>query len=351
MSGTKDVWAKDVLAKEIPGFLKRRKLRTCVILAGEQMETEGTAMNKTIDYILAVAKYGGITRAAAQLYITPSALSKFVQVREEELQVKLFIREGKKFTLTYAGERYVEMLKTMMAYQQKMDNEMERIASMYMGRLRIGFQMSLAETVITQIIPDFMKEFPDIQIMLEESSANELTQMLKQNELDAVLSLTEEQDPQMNYITIAEGHWVLAVPKQSPLLDKAVKREGFGNPWIDLRLCLGEKMILLGDGQPMRVYTDQIFELLGSRPETNVLVKTTRTALLCVRAGLGITISSDLLIRHHRMQDQIAELSFGEHPAGEHMSLAYSKKSILVEEIRRFAEISRKYINLKLHKR
>lgn len=47
-------------------------------------------MDKNVQYILEVAKCGGITKAANNLYITPSALSKFVQAREEELNVQLF---------------------------------------------------------------------------------------------------------------------------------------------------------------------------------------------------------------------------------------------------------------------
>ena len=49
-------------------------------------------MDKNVQYILEVAKCGGITKAANNLYITPSALSKFVQAREEELNVQLFHR-------------------------------------------------------------------------------------------------------------------------------------------------------------------------------------------------------------------------------------------------------------------
>ena len=64
-------------------------------------------MDKNVQYILEVAKCGGITKAANNLYITPSALSKFVQAREEELNVQLFHRIGKRFVLTAAGEYYV----------------------------------------------------------------------------------------------------------------------------------------------------------------------------------------------------------------------------------------------------
>ena len=54
-------------------------------------------MDKGIEYILEVARCGGITKAADNLFITPSALSKFVQAREEQLQVKLFHRIGSRW--------------------------------------------------------------------------------------------------------------------------------------------------------------------------------------------------------------------------------------------------------------
>lgn len=68
-------------------------------------------MDRSIEYILEVARCGGISKAARNLFITPSALSKFVIQKEEDLGVQIFHREGNKFTLTYPGERYVEMLK------------------------------------------------------------------------------------------------------------------------------------------------------------------------------------------------------------------------------------------------
>lgn len=65
-------------------------------------------MDKNIQYILEVARQGGITKAANKLYITPSALSRFVQARESELNVLLFHRVGKRFVPTEAGKYYIQ---------------------------------------------------------------------------------------------------------------------------------------------------------------------------------------------------------------------------------------------------
>ena len=99
-------------------------------------------MDKTVEYVLEVARCGGIAKAARNLYITPSALSKFIIQKEEEIGVRIFNREGNKFSLTFPGERYVEMLKEEAALQEKMRTEMARLADLFSGRMRVGFQMS-----------------------------------------------------------------------------------------------------------------------------------------------------------------------------------------------------------------
>ena len=78
-------------------------------------------MDKNIQYILEVARCGGITRAAEKLYITPSALSKFVQAREEEMNIRLFRRLGKKFVLTDAGQYYVRKCEEIERIQNEVD--------------------------------------------------------------------------------------------------------------------------------------------------------------------------------------------------------------------------------------
>lgn len=114
-------------------------------------------MDKNVQYILEVAKCGGITKAANNLYITPSALSKFVQAREEELNVQLFHRIGKRFVLTAAGEYYVGRCKEIETIQKEITIQMERFSSMSHGMIRIGVQPSFSDLVLKDIIATVYK--------------------------------------------------------------------------------------------------------------------------------------------------------------------------------------------------
>ena len=63
---------------------------------------------RDLSYVLAIARYQNITKAANSLYVTQPTLTKFLQNLEAELGQKLFRKLGHRFVLTYAGERYVE---------------------------------------------------------------------------------------------------------------------------------------------------------------------------------------------------------------------------------------------------
>ena len=55
---------------------------------------------KDLTYVLAIAKYQNITKAAESLYITQPTLTKFLQNLEKQLGQKLFKKMGNRFLLT-----------------------------------------------------------------------------------------------------------------------------------------------------------------------------------------------------------------------------------------------------------
>lgn len=109
-------------------------------------------MAKSLNYIIEVAELGNLNKAAAALEITSSALSKYIISKEKELGVDLFERVGKKFVLTYAGQRYVQWAKKISQMQNKMDEELKSIAACRSGIIYFGFQLMMSKVVIADII-------------------------------------------------------------------------------------------------------------------------------------------------------------------------------------------------------
>ena len=149
-----------------------------------------------------VARCGGITKAAENLFITPSALSKFVQAREAELQVKLFHRVGKRFVLTQAGEYYVQKIGEIERIQRELDTQMSSFSSMSRGVIRIGVQATFTEVMFRFILPELKEAFPGIRILMHERTVGELVQMVKGRQLDVLLAVIDKQEHGFCYETV-----------------------------------------------------------------------------------------------------------------------------------------------------
>lgn len=294
--------------------------------------------------MLEVARCGGIAKAARNLFITPSALSKYIIQKEDELGVKLFARDGNKFTLTYPGERYVEMLREAEDLQEKMNREMARLADLYSGRLRIGTQMSFAELMIRGVLPAIQDEYPNIRIFMEEAGNNELMKMLKKNQLDVILSLSEDKDESLRYDKLLESPIVVAAAKDSPLCGRAENKPGFTYPWISDDAIIEENIIFDRGERSFRKYADYLLSRGKAPLHSDITITNARTALLCVEQDLGIIIIPEIIVTALHFQNRLDLYSFGAYERFSALFAISDSKSVLANEVQTFGKIAKEII-------
>ena len=63
--------------------------------------------SRQLEYFLAVARYLNFTRAAEALYVSQTAITRQIQVLEEEVGAQLFFRTKKQVQLTAAGQVFL----------------------------------------------------------------------------------------------------------------------------------------------------------------------------------------------------------------------------------------------------
>ena len=96
-------------------------------------------MNLTqIRYFVTVAQVQNMTRAAELLHLSQPTLSKSISKLEEELNVPLFTRNGRKITLNEPGKRFLDAAMVMLQELYDATEEMDELASGTGNRLAIG---------------------------------------------------------------------------------------------------------------------------------------------------------------------------------------------------------------------
>jgi len=126
-------------------------------------------MNSASDEMTAfvrVIERGSFAAAAADLGITPSALSKLVSRIEDRLGVSLLTRTTRRLALTAEGELFAARSREILASIEAAEAEVTAASRAPRGHLRIAVGTVFAKQILGPALPVFLGRYPDITVQL-----------------------------------------------------------------------------------------------------------------------------------------------------------------------------------------
>lgn len=115
----------------------------------------------------AIMETGSFTRAAQQLELSKSAVSKAMARLEEQLQTKLLVRTTRKLSPTVAGLDFYQHCREIV---QEADLAFEHIGAMRStpsGRVTLTAPVNYGATRIAPLMPELLERYPEIDIDLQ----------------------------------------------------------------------------------------------------------------------------------------------------------------------------------------
>jgi len=135
-------------------------------------------------YFTAVVQWNGYREASRQRNVAQPALSQAVSELEEELGVKLFVREKRRAHLTPEGEIfYLEAVRVLEQAQHAIEAA-RRAARGEIGLLRIGFLGSATASFLPDLIRAYRQRYPGVKLNLQELTPQQQEEAFAQNDLD-----------------------------------------------------------------------------------------------------------------------------------------------------------------------
>lgn len=284
---------------------------------------------KDMSYVIAVAKYQNITKAANSLYITQPTLTKFIQNLEQNLGQKLFKKAGNRFLLTYAGERYVEKAGEILQLKKELDYEMSDIIKSDIGVLNIAFPMMRGTYLIPCTLPIFKSLYPNVKIHIRESASSSLEAMILSGETDLAFFNAPVKSREVDCEIISHEEMLLVMSNRHPLAGSGVRRDGYRYPWFDLAGLVDDIFILQEPGQRSRQVVDRVLQDLNIVPKKTLVTSNIHAGAELASKGYGIAFVTDTHLKHMNFHDQISCFSFGRHRTIIDFVAAYRKNSYL----------------------
>jgi len=115
-------------------------------------------------FFAAVVEHGGFSAAGRALGVPKSRLSKRVAQLEERLGVRLLQRTTRRFVVTEVGERFYAHCRAVLEEAQAAQDAVDELRAEPRGVVRLSCPVSLAQTVLAQVLPDFMAQYPKVQV-------------------------------------------------------------------------------------------------------------------------------------------------------------------------------------------
>ena len=142
---------------------------------------------KQLDYFVQVAELGSFTRAATQLSVVQSALSRQVRALEVELRQPLFERTGRGVTLTEAGKRLLEHGRGILQQVERARLDIENQRGAATGRLVIGLPPSVSRTLTGPLVSAFRQRFPKATLSVVEGLSTYVMEWLAIGRVDCAV--------------------------------------------------------------------------------------------------------------------------------------------------------------------
>ena len=143
---------------------------------------------KKLFYFYSVAKYGGVTRAAEQLYLTPQTISGQVSDLESYLGTDLFFRNGKRMDLTAYG-------KLAYSYSEEIFQLTRELESLIKGKqdhedvvVRIGISAVVPKSIAHRILLPVQQMQEDLRLVCHEEKLNNLFAELAIHKIDLIIA-------------------------------------------------------------------------------------------------------------------------------------------------------------------
>lgn len=297
---------------------------------------------RELSYILAIAKYQNITKAAEALYVSQPTLSKFLISLERDLGQRLFRKVGHKYVLTYAGERYVERANEIIRIKNELDNELADIIKQDVGVLNVAIPQMRGTYMLPATLPVFRERHPNVRVNLIEARSDEIDRALLNGQVDvAFYSKPNNLNPNLEYETIKGEELLICVPKGHPVGQHASPNPFSRYPKLDPALLRDELLLRPMPDQRTRQITDDYFDANGLKFTNETFTSNISSIIHLVAAGYGVSFIFETHVKNIVGMDAVDCYSFGEIRTVHDFVASTRKGSYVSNYARDFIDITR----------
>jgi DNA-binding transcriptional LysR family regulator len=287
-----------------------------------------------IETFLAVATYGGFHRAAQALRLSQPAVSARIQMLEESVGAKLFIRTKTQVTLSLAGKTlrpHAENLLRMVSLARQAVHEQQPASAS--GVLSIAAGLSISTYLLPDILMKYQSLHPGVRVSVRSGNSVQVLKMVLDGEVDLGLARSL-QHPEVETQSLRDDPLLLVGHPSHPATKK--KKQ--------LKLAEVESLPLIfyDRGSSDWTLTNGLFRRAGLLPNVVLEVEGIETCKRMVLRRLGVAFLPHLAVTRELNNGKLRALQItGAEPLHRSLDVIRSRRKPLEKSAQRFLELLR----------
>ncbi|MBE9606098.1 LysR family transcriptional regulator [Acetobacteraceae bacterium H6797] len=242
-----------------------------------------------LSIFVAVAEREHLTRAAAAIGLTPSAVSAAIRNLEAEYSVSLFNRVGRRIELTPAGRSFLGEARATLARARQAELVLSEMGGLQRGELAVAASQTTAAYWLPPVLMRFRESYGGIELSLTVGNTRQVAERVVEGLAEVGFIEGEIDVPALSVRDMAEDALIVVVAP--------------GHPWADGRkvsteeLATGTRWVMREDGSGTRSAFENEVRNRGVDParlDVALVLPSNEAVLSAVRAGRCATAISRL---------------------------------------------------------
>lgn len=199
-----------------------------------------------LEYFQTLSRVNNVTKAADELALTQSALSRSIAKLEQELGVPLFDRHIRGVTLNRYGEFFLEYVNRALRDIHFARQQLQEMVDPLRGQATLGFIHTLGASYVPGLIGKLREQYPGIQLQFVQDTTKKIMEWLASGDIDVGLCSPNESADHVSTLPVIEEELFLAVSRTHRLAgrEQAELIEVAEDPFIMYRKESGLREII-----------------------------------------------------------------------------------------------------------
>ena len=288
---------------------------------------------RQLQYFIAVAEQGAVSRAAQALSISQSSVTEAIRELETDLGVELFERHSRGLSITHKGHQFLRHATRILANVSDARQAFSDDKAAGGGELHLGVTSLVAGYVLSDLLARYRRAWPSVSVTAIEDNGDYLEHLLVGGELDvAVMVISNLRDRMALQAEILEvSPYRLWLPLGHRLVAEEI---------ISIEDVAREPLIMLTIDE-IEEATGKLLAALGARPHVAFRTRSVEAVRSLVATGAGVALLPDLVYRPWSLEgDRIESRDISGSLPAVQVGMVWRRGSSLSQQARNFIGVA-----------